>query len=138
MPYYSEEQIKKARSIDLLTYLQTYEPTELVHVRGNTYCTREHDSLKISNGKWMWWSRGFGGYSALDYLIRVKGMQFMDAMKILTKEGADLHISDTEMCRKLNNDGERKLLLPEKSELSSKVMWYLPGRGIVMKTDSRV
>ena len=38
MPYYSEEQIKKARSIDLLTYLQTYEPTELVHVRGNTYC----------------------------------------------------------------------------------------------------
>lgn len=130
MPYYSEEQIKKARSIDLLTYLQTYEPTELVHVRGNTYCTREHDSLKISNGKWMWWSRGFGGNSALDYLIRVKGMQFMDAMKILTKEGADLHISDTEMCRKLNNDGERKLLLPEKSELSSKVMWYLTGRGI--------
>ena len=130
MPYYSEEQIKKARSIDLLTYLQTYEPTELVHVRGNTYCTREHDSLKISNGKWMWWSRGFGGNSALDYLIRVKGMQFMDAIKILTKEGADLHISDTEMCRKLNNDGERKLLLPEKSELSSKVMWYLTGRGI--------
>ena len=25
MSYYSEEQIKKARSIDLLTYLQTYE-----------------------------------------------------------------------------------------------------------------
>ena len=48
--FYSEEQISKARSIDLLTYLQTYEPTELVHVRGNTYCTREHDSLKISNG----------------------------------------------------------------------------------------
>ena len=42
MPYYTEEQILKARSIDLLTYLQTYEPTELVHVRGNTYCTREH------------------------------------------------------------------------------------------------
>lgn len=30
MPYY-EEQMKKARSIDLLTYLQTYEPTELVN-----------------------------------------------------------------------------------------------------------
>ena len=84
MPYYTEEQIIKARSIDLLTYLQTYEPTELVHVRGNTYCTRDHDSLKISNGKWMWWSRGFGGSSALDYLIKVKGLQFMDAMQILT------------------------------------------------------
>ena len=46
MPYYTEEQIMQARSIDLLTYLQSYEPTELVHVRGDTYCTREYDSLK--------------------------------------------------------------------------------------------
>ena len=52
MQYYCNEEIERARSIDLLTYLQTYEPTELVHVRGDTYCTREHDSLKISNGKW--------------------------------------------------------------------------------------
>ena len=74
MPYYTEKQIDQARSIDLLTYLQSFEPTELVRVRGNTYCTREHDSLKISNGKWMWWSRGFGGNSALDYLIKVKGI----------------------------------------------------------------
>ena len=85
--YYTEEQIIKARSIDLLTYLQTYEPIELGHVRGNTYCTREHDSLKISNGKWMWWSRGFGGSSALDYLIKVKGQKFMEAMKILVFSG---------------------------------------------------
>jgi hypothetical protein len=32
--YYSEKQIEKAREIDLLTYLQTYEPTELVRIRG--------------------------------------------------------------------------------------------------------
>ena len=130
MPYYTEKQIDQARSIDLLTYLQTYDPTELVHVRGNTYCTREHDSLKISNGKWMWWSRGFGGNSALDYLIKVKGMSFMDAMKILTKEGTDLHNTDAKIGRKPDYDAERKLLLPEKSELTAKVMWYLAGRGI--------
>ena len=90
----------------------------------------EHDSLKISNGKWMWWSRGFGGNSALDYLIKVKGMSFMDAMKILTKEDSDLHHSDKKICRKTDHDAERKLMLPEKSELASKVMWYLAGRGI--------
>ena len=117
--FYSEEQISKARSIDLLTYLQTYEPTELVHVRGNTYCTREHDSLKISNGKWMWWS-----------LIKVKGMQFIDAMKILTTDDAEMHHPETKVCKKPEYDVERKLLLPEKSELSAKVMWYLTGRGI--------
>ena len=61
----------------MLTYLQTYEPQELVHFGGSTYCTREHDSLKISNGKWCWFSRGIGGCSALDYLIKVKEMPFL-------------------------------------------------------------
>ena len=130
MPYYTEEQIKQARSIDLLTYLQTYEPTELVHVRGNTYCTREHDSLKISNGKWMWWSRGFGGSSALDYLIKVKGMSFMDAMKILTEGESFLHNFETKICRNKDSDRERKLLLPERSETNLEVIRYLTGRGI--------
>ena len=130
MPYYTEEQIKHARSIDLLTYLQTYEPTELIHVRGNTYCTRKHDSLKISNGKWMWWSRGFGGSSALDYLIKVKGMQFVDAMKILTEEGHNLHHSEITTMRYPENERERKLLLPEKSETNLQVIRYLASRGI--------
>ena len=72
MPYIPPEVVAKAREMDLLTYLKNYEPHELVHFGGNTYCTREHDSLKISNGKWCWFSRGIGGYSALDYLIKVK------------------------------------------------------------------
>ena len=52
--------LERARQIDLLSYLRTYEPSNLVKVKGttNVYCTAEHDSLKISNGKWYWWSRG--------------------------------------------------------------------------------
>ena len=73
MPYVAAEAIEAARQIDLLSYLRTHEPNELVHVSGNTYCTREHDSLKISNGKWHWFSRGIGGRNALDYLVKVKG-----------------------------------------------------------------
>ena len=131
MPYYTEEQIKAARSIDLLTYLQTYEPTELIHVRGNTYCTREHDSLKISSdGRWYWWSRGFGGYSALDYLIKVKGMQFMDAMKILS-DGRQLSPkNDAVLGENRHVEGKRTLLLPERSETNLEVVRYLSGRGI--------
>lgn len=41
----------KAREMDLLSYFKNYEPQELVHFGGNTYCTCDHDSLKISNGK---------------------------------------------------------------------------------------
>lgn len=130
MPYYTEEQIIKARSIDLLTYLQTYEPTELVHVRGNTYCTRDHDSLKISNGKWMWWSRGFGGSSALDYLIKVKGLQFMDAMQILTDD-RELALNNAPVLgENRQSKGSRKLLLPEKSETDLEIIRYLTSRGI--------
>ena len=53
--------------MDLLTYLRRFEPEELVHIGGDTYATRTHDSLKISNGKWCWWSRNIGGTNALDY-----------------------------------------------------------------------
>ena len=63
-----EELLVIARRMDLYTYLSIYEPHELVHVGGREYCTREHDSLKISNGLWCWHSRDEGGASALDYL----------------------------------------------------------------------
>ena len=86
MPYIPPDIVAKARETDLLTYLQNYEPQELVHFGGNTYCTREHDSLKISDGKWCWFSRGIGGRSALDYLIKVKGIQFTQAVEIIVGE----------------------------------------------------
>ena len=73
MPYIAPEVVQEVKKMDLLTYLKNYEPHELVRFSGNTYTTRTHDSLKISNGKWMWWSRGIGGRSALDYLIKVEG-----------------------------------------------------------------
>lgn len=38
MPYIEPEVILEAKKIDLLTYLQNYEPQELQHVSGNIYC----------------------------------------------------------------------------------------------------
>ena len=74
MDNYTSEEIRFARQMDLYYYLRQHEPHQLVHVAGNTYSTREHDSLKISNGKWCWFSRGIGGRSALDYLILGHGI----------------------------------------------------------------
>ena len=76
MPYIPSEVVSRAKQMDLYTYLHDYEPQELVHLGGGTYCTREHDSLKISNGKWYWFSQSIGGRSALDYLIKVRGTPF--------------------------------------------------------------
>ena len=39
--FYDSEAIERARQVDLLTYLQTCEPQELIHVSGNVYCTKD-------------------------------------------------------------------------------------------------
>lgn len=81
MPYIEPNVLEQARQIDLLSYLQSCDPGNLVRISGNNYCTREHDSLKISNGKWYWFSRGVGGVSAVDYLIKVKEYTLSDAVE---------------------------------------------------------
>lgn len=118
----AEEIVQKAREIDLLTYLQTYEPQELVHFSGNTYCLREHDSLKISNGKWYWWSRGIGGHNALDFLIKVRGMSFTDAVEAVTGR-ADL--SYTPAPADIKKAEPKELSLPEKNDNDRRVIAYL-------------
>lgn len=74
--YVTPDVVEQARKVDLLSYLQATAPNELVRCGAEEYCTREHDSLKISHGKWYWWSRGIGGASALDYLVKGLGMDF--------------------------------------------------------------
>ena len=124
MIYIRPEDISEARKVDLLTYLRTRDPGELVKCSGG-YTTRTHDSLKISNGMWMWWSRGIGGKNALDYLMKVKGMEFPDAVSsilgksfIMNNEAVSLH------------EEERVLQLPCRSEPTGSVEGYLRIRGI--------
>ena len=126
MPYIAPEVITEAKRMDLLTYLREYEPGELVKFSSNTYTTRTHDSLKISNGKWMWWSRGIGGKSALDYLIKVRGMDFVEAVQTIMGNGS----VSFPTCKNIKSYEEQPLLLPEKSPTTDVVFDYLFGRGI--------
>ena len=126
MPYIAPEVITEAKRMDLLTYLREYEPGELVKFSSNTYTTRTHDSLKISNGKWMWWSRGIGGKSALDYLIKVRGMDFVQAVQTIMGNGS----VSFPTFENIKSYEEQPLLLPEKSPTADVVFDYLFGRGI--------
>ena len=85
MSSFSHDEIQQARKMDLLTYLRCNDPGELVRVSGDTYCLRSHDSLRISNGLWCWHSRGIGGKSALDYLIKVQGYPFPKAVRTILR-----------------------------------------------------
>lgn len=127
MPLIEPETLEQARQIDLLTYLQNCEPNELVRLSANNYSTRTHDSLKISNGKWMWWSRRIGGYNALDYLVKVKGYSFVEAIETLMGKAA---VNPSITVPKPKIDVPKVLLLPDKSASTDKITEYLFGRGI--------
>lgn len=127
MPFIAPEVILEAKQMDLLTYLQNYEPYELVKFSGNTYTTKTHDSLKISNGKWMWWSQGIGGRNALDYLVKVRGMNFLEAVETIVGHSAiQAPIYEKPQKKKI----DVPLLLPDKSVSTDRITEYLFGRGI--------
>lgn len=121
------EQIEKAKQMDLLTYLQSYEPGNLKKISHDTWCTKEHDSLKISNGKWHWFSRHIGGKTALDYLIKVKGISFVKAVEIITGYAAVLPPVFSKNEKSIE---PKELELPEYNTDICEVRRYLKGRGI--------
>lgn len=129
MAYFTQSQIDKAKQIDLLTYLKNNNPEELVYDSRNTYHTRTHDSLKINNGMWYWFSRGIGGKTALEYLIRVEEYSFTDAVShLINQRGIEkkfipsYNFSERDLIKKLN--------LPKKAMNNNKAISYLLGRGI--------
>ena len=117
MGYVTPEAIALAKQMDLVTYLRLFEPDELVRVNANTYCTRTHDSLKISNGMWNWFSRHCGGKNAIDYLMIVKGYSFTQAVETITGSGISVPVPQP-----VSQPKSRKvLLLPEKNHSANQV-----------------
>lgn len=127
MPRVTKEQVESAKTLDLLSYMQLYEPRNLKR-KGNDYCTREHDSLIISeNGLWHWKSRDIGGKTALQYLMKVKNMDFINAVTQLCNRTPVPEIN-----YKIKEKGKDKLpfILPKKHIDNRKVIDYLERRGI--------
>jgi hypothetical protein len=132
IPILSKDTIQSAKSVDLLSYLQRYEPDELVHVAGNEYSTKTHGSLKISNGKWHWFSRGVGGTGALDYLIHVKGLRFSEAVMFLVGQRyqEQIHSQPKPVTNAEKSSRSRAFELPPAFENNNRVNAYLRNRGL--------
>jgi hypothetical protein len=131
MPYIDPEEIERIKRIDLLSYLERFEPDELVRLGTNSYCTKEHDSLKISNGCWQWWSQGIGGKSALDFLIKVRGMAFLDAVKYLGAKEVETAIPTSPRTRQgQQSQPKAAFVLPRRAPTNEVAIEYLTRRGI--------
>ena len=127
MPYIPPEIVAEARQIDLLTYLKNYEPYELVEVCRNTYTTKSHDSLKISNGLWYWFTKGVGGKSAIDYLIKVRNFTFINAVQTVL---GNIKTQAPVQYKQQEKNKEKHLKVPVKAVNNDRAINYLLSRGI--------
>jgi len=130
------EQIEKAREVDLLEFLQRTEPNNLKSSAPGEYRLIDHDSLKISKGKFHWFSRGIGGTNAIDFLVKVRGMEFKAAVRELAGEdftySADKRAPPTIPKRESSTaqDYVPFFELPTANSHNDNVIGYLKERGI--------
>ena len=130
MSWVSEEQVAAARKVDLLTYLQEREPDELIKSAPGEYRTVTHSSLVISKGAW-YWNRGqFGGVSAIDYLIKIRGMGFVAAVESVCGICTALPALNTQTNRLAVKREDKILKLPPRVKFPSKLLFYLQSRNI--------
>jgi hypothetical protein len=130
MPRISKEEIAAAREVDLLTYLQEHEPHELVRSTHGEYRTVTHGSLVISGGAWFWHRGGFGAYSALDYLIKIRGMGFIEAVESVCGIRASPPVPSLAVKRKAQAKEVKNLILPPSVKYPTRLLSYLQSRGI--------
>lgn len=128
----SKDVIDRVKKIDLLTYLKNYEPDELVYKAKGEYRTKTHGSLTISNGLWNWFRGGVGGKNALDYLMKIKGMKFLEGVKYLAnlENIKDVKIEQRGCKKDSIIDDKVRLILPNKYVNNDRVKLYLKSRGI--------
>ena len=89
MPGVTREQIEAAKRMTAMEFLRRYRPDQLEKdaARGEFHL-KGHDSFKINERTsfWHWKSRDVGGRSALDYLIKVEEVDFLEAVRQLCEE----------------------------------------------------
>ena len=80
---YSEEQVGRAKSTDLVLFLQSQG--EKLIKSGKEYRWMAHDSVTVRGNCWFRHSRGTGG-GPIDFVMEFYGLTFPEAMKKLTGE----------------------------------------------------
>ena len=128
MPGVTREQIDRAKQVDILDYVLKHEPDNVKRI-GNAYYLKDHDSFSISNGLWIWRSRDIGGKNVVDYLVKVRGYSFVDAVRHLAGDA----VSYTYVAPKTKPPLKKErppFALPPRNKDNERVIAYLQERGI--------
>lgn len=130
-----QKNIEAARRISVVQYLETYHPGELVRKTDKEYCTKTHSSLVITpaNGLFHWFSQSKGGNNALDYLVKVEGMDFVSAVRLLN-EMTPMPVSvQTVKAAPVQQQTSRPFVLPPADRNTEAATAYLMHRGVSPK-----
>ena len=137
MPRLTDEQIQDAKNITLLEYFRLHDPASLKQTKDRT-SHAQHDSFIIDNGngQWFWNSKGIGGKNAIDYITKIEGKSFIEAVRQLVDDGVQSiykpsHVSES--ARK-TEPTPKSLVLPKPAETNDNVLNYLKNRGISQET----
>ena len=76
------EQMIVVKQMNLLHYLTQYEPNSLIK-NGRHYESIIHEGLTITNKRWQWKDKKLSGKTAIEYLVFVEQMNFIDAAYLL-------------------------------------------------------
>ena len=122
----SREQIDRAKQVGILDYILAHEPSNVRQV-GSAHYLKDHGSLEISNGLWNWHSQGIGGRNVVDYLIKVRGFGFVDAVRHLTGDTCPYKCAAP---RAAQTKAHKPFKLTERGADNERVIAYLQRRGI--------
>ena len=124
--YYEKELIQRAKQMTAIEFLKRYRPDELVRCGTGEFQLRSHDSFKISESTslWHWKSRDIGGKSALDYLIHVESVPFLEAVRYMLEQEAPSYVPQTKATE------QKQFVLPAGARGTHHVELYLQSRGI--------
>ncbi len=118
----NKKDLDRVKQIDLLTYFSNYYPDELTKSYRGEYRLKNNHSLVLSNGMWNdFGSIKCGGRTALDYLIKVEGIDFLTAaFTILDKINEKVPEITKQNSKKLNT-----FRLPARNTNNKQVISYL-------------
>lgn len=128
----TQEQIEQAREVDLLAYLLSNEKGVL-KPEGANYCHNEHDSLVYvaSKNYWYWNSRG-RRINAVDYLVKIRGYSFVEAVEHLIGSGTPAVSRYTAPSNREQRKPAKKkpFRLPWEKRCATFAISYLQRRGV--------
>jgi len=112
--------IEQARNADIIAFLEKYSGFTFVQIGGAFRC-KQHKSLAVKSDRrsFYWHSKSTGGFGALDYLMKVEGMPFRDAVEVITGTTPIQAKPQQEIAK------PKTLILPEKTGLPLKLYDYL-------------